>query len=60
MAHVAVTVSRPGWLGLRRWAATPRTGGLLALAAVIALLPLALTNNYFYEIAFSATRIAIS
>ena len=59
MAHVAVTVSRPGWLGLRRWAATPRTGGLLALAAVIALLPLALTNNYFYEIAILVALNAI-
>ena len=28
-----------------------RTGGLVALALVIALLPLALTNNYFYEVA---------
>ena len=31
--------------------AAPRTGGLLALAAVIALLPLALRNSYFYDIA---------
>ena len=31
--------------------ASPRTGGLLALAVVIALLPLALTNKYFYDIA---------
>jgi branched-chain amino acid transport system permease protein len=31
--------------------ASPRTGGLLALAAAIALLPLALSNNYFYDIA---------
>jgi len=31
--------------------ASPRTGGLLALAAVIALLPLALANKYFYDIA---------
>jgi branched-chain amino acid transport system permease protein len=28
-----------------------RTGGLVALALVIALLPFALTNNYFYEVA---------
>ena len=34
-----------------RWIARPRSGGLLVLAAVIALLPLALTNNYFYEVA---------
>jgi branched-chain amino acid transport system permease protein len=31
--------------------ASPRTGGLLALAAVIALLPLVLSNTYFYDIA---------
>ena len=31
--------------------ASPRTGGLLALAIVIALLPLALSNKYFYDIA---------
>ena len=30
---------------------TARTGGMLALAAVIALLPLALVNNYFYDVA---------
>jgi branched-chain amino acid transport system permease protein len=35
---------------LRRLA-SPRTGGLLALAAAIALLPLALSNKYFYDIA---------
>ena len=28
-----------------------RTGGMLALAAVIALLPLALVNDYFYDVA---------
>ena len=31
--------------------AAPRTGGVLALAVVIALLPLALPNSYFYDIA---------
>jgi branched-chain amino acid transport system permease protein len=31
--------------------ASPRTGGLAVLLAVIAALPLALTNNYFYEVA---------
>jgi branched-chain amino acid transport system permease protein len=31
--------------------ASPRTGGLLALAVGIALLPLALSNSYFYDIA---------
>ncbi len=35
------------------WAklASARSGGLVTLAAVIALLPLALPNNYFYEVA---------
>jgi branched-chain amino acid transport system permease protein len=31
--------------------ATPRTGGVLALAAIVAALPLALPNNYFYDVA---------
>jgi branched-chain amino acid transport system permease protein len=31
--------------------AAPRTGGVLALAAVIAALPLALSNNYYYDVA---------
>ncbi len=44
---------------LRRWLATPRTGGMLALAAVIALLPLGLSNNYFYEIAILVALNAI-
>jgi branched-chain amino acid transport system permease protein len=34
-----------------QWAARPRSGGLLLLALVIALLPFALANAYFYEIA---------
>ncbi|MGB5079898.1 MAG: branched-chain amino acid ABC transporter permease, partial [Burkholderiales bacterium] len=33
------------------WLAQARTGGMLALVAVIALLPLALSNDYFYEVA---------
>jgi branched-chain amino acid transport system permease protein len=32
------------------WLASARTGGMLALIAAIALLPLALSNNYFYEV----------
>jgi branched-chain amino acid transport system permease protein len=31
--------------------ASPRTGGVAALALVIALLPFALANNYFYDVA---------
>jgi branched-chain amino acid transport system permease protein len=34
-----------------RWAARPRSGGMLVLATVVAVLPLVLTNNYFYEVA---------
>ena len=34
-----------------RWWASPRTGGLGALALVIALAPLALANDYFYDVA---------
>ena len=33
------------------WWKSPRTGGMLVLAVVIAVLPLVLANNYFYEIA---------
>ena len=42
-----------------RWAAQPRTGGVLALAAVIALLPLLLPNNYAYDIAIIVALNAI-
>ena len=59
MAHVAATVSEPRLAGLQRWVATPRTGGLLVLAAAIALLPLALANNYFYDIAILVALNAI-
>ncbi len=31
--------------------ASPRTGGLLALAAIIGALPFGLSNNYFYDVA---------
>jgi branched-chain amino acid transport system permease protein len=41
--------------GLRR----ARSGGLLALVAVVALLPLLLRNNYFYEIAILVALNAI-
>ncbi len=57
--HAAATVSEPTRPGLRQWAAHPRTGGVLALAAAIALLPLGLSNNYFYEIAILVALNAI-
>ena len=57
--HAAATVSEPTRPGLRHWAAHPRTGGVLALAGAIALLPLGLSNNYFYEIAILVALNAI-
>jgi branched-chain amino acid transport system permease protein len=47
----AANVSEARVAALPRWWAQPRRGGLLVLAAVIALLPLVLANNYFYEVA---------
>jgi len=44
-------VSEAARAAMPRWWARPRGGGLAVLAAVIALLPLALANNYFYEVA---------
>ncbi|HYD77652.1 branched-chain amino acid ABC transporter permease [Ramlibacter sp.] len=35
----------------RHWAAHPRSGGTLLLALVVALLPLAMPNNYAYDVA---------
>jgi branched-chain amino acid transport system permease protein len=45
--------------GMRRWAARPRSGGTLALAAIIVLAPLVLANNYSYEIAIQVALNAI-
>jgi branched-chain amino acid transport system permease protein len=42
-----------------RWLASPRTGGMAALIAVVAALPLVLTNNYFYEVAILVALNAI-
>lgn len=44
---------------VRHWAARPRIGGTLALAAVIALAPLVLANNYSYEVAIQVALNAI-
>lgn len=46
--HATATVSEPV---ARHWAAHPRSGGTLLLAAFVALLPLALPNNYAYDVA---------
>jgi len=36
------------------WLASPRTGGLIVLAAIIAILPLFLPNNFYYDVAIRA------
>lgn len=51
MAHAAATASEPGRAGLLRRVGDPRHRGMLVLAATIALLPLVLRNNYFYDVA---------
>jgi len=47
--HATATVSEP--VAARHWAAHPRSGGTLLLALVVALLPLAMPNNYAYDVA---------
>lgn len=47
--HATATVSET--VARRHWAAHPRSGGTLLLAAIVALLPLALPNNYAYDVA---------
>ncbi len=42
-----------------RWWAAPRTGGLGVLALLVALAPLALANNYFYDVAILVALNAI-
>jgi branched-chain amino acid transport system permease protein len=59
LAPAALSVSEPASIGLRRWLMAPRTGGVLALAVVIVLLPLVLANNYFYEVAIVVALNAI-
>ena len=58
MATVAATASEAG-VSACHWAARPRSGGTLALAAVIALAPLALANNYAYDVAIQVALNAI-
>ncbi len=58
----AATVSerpRAAAAGLGARLATPRAGGLAALAAVTALLPLVMPNAYFYEVAILVALNAI-
>ncbi len=58
MAHAAATVSEPA-APLRHWAARPRSGGALLLAALVVLAPLVLPNNYAYEVAIQVALNAI-
>ena len=56
MAHATVTVSESPAVA-RHWAARPRVAGTLVLAAVVALAPLVLRNNYAYDV---ATQVALN
>jgi branched-chain amino acid transport system permease protein len=58
LAPAAATASEAR-VSVRHWAAHPRSGGTLVLAAVIALAPLVLANNYSYEIAIQVALNAI-
>ena len=58
MERAAPTASELARARLRRWAFDPRSG-LLALAVVVVLLPLFLSNNYFYDIAIAVALNAI-
>jgi branched-chain amino acid transport system permease protein len=53
LAPAEATVSEPSRTAWPLWQAGQRRAGLLALAAVLALLPLALPNSYFYDIAIA-------
>ncbi len=55
---VAATGSDPSG-SARRWAARPRSGGTLILAAVIGLAPLLLANNYAYDVAIQVALNAV-
>lgn len=50
LVHSRATASERDPVAPRWWAA-PRTGGMAALALIIALTPFALANNYFYDVA---------
>ncbi len=59
MARAAVTGSEPDSLMQRGRGIGSRRAGLLVLAAVVLLLPLALPNSYFYDIAIAVALNAI-
>jgi branched-chain amino acid transport system permease protein len=58
LAHSPANVSRRYDAIVDRWL-SPRTGGLALLALVIALVPLTIANNYFYDIAILVALNAI-
>jgi branched-chain amino acid transport system permease protein len=58
LVPAAATASEPP-LPARGWLARPRSGGTLLLAAFVALAPLALPNNYAYEIAIQVALNAV-
>ena len=58
LVHFELSASRR-YDELAAWWATPRTGGLALLALVTALLPLAIANSYFYDVAILVALNAI-
>jgi branched-chain amino acid transport system permease protein len=58
LVPAAATVSEAR-IPARRWLAQPRSGGTLLLAALLVLAPLALPNNYAYEVAIQVAVNAI-
>jgi branched-chain amino acid transport system permease protein len=59
VAHVVLSVSETPASAPGGWVVRPRTGGLLVLGGVIALLPSVLGNAYFYEVAILVALNAI-
>ena len=51
MAHAAATASEPVRAGFLQRLAAPRHRGMLVLAATVVLLPFALRNSYFLDVA---------
>jgi branched-chain amino acid transport system permease protein len=58
LERVAANVSEPARTAPLRFS-SPGRGGLVALAAMVALLPLALPNSYFYDVAIAVALNAI-
>ena len=58
LAHFEPNASRR-YVAIAAWWGTPRTGGFALLALVIALMPLAIANNYFYDVAILVALNAI-